>query len=106
MAPSAQAAAAPPGADGSENMNFDKDDAAWLVRQFGRFRPLLQTQDGCPGFLTELGLGASSAAPEAPVPQDADRSRRLLQWANRQHKERLQHLKQLGAAHSRFVRSG
>ncbi|CDI83047.1 origin recognition complex subunit 2, putative [Eimeria praecox] len=105
------APAANPSANSSEVAAFEEGDAAWLVRQFGRFKPLLQREAACNGSLrlalpVELGVLGTSAKSNASCFRDADRARRLLQWSNRQHKERLLHLQRLSTAHTRRPRVG
>ncbi|KAL8446173.1 hypothetical protein Emed_005128 [Eimeria media] len=79
----------------------EQDDAAWLVRQFGRFSPLLR--EAC----TRAGGGVPCASDfgfligsKVIATQEHVQSRRLLQLSNKQHQEHLQNLQQLSAAHA------
>lgn len=90
---------------------FGEGDAAWLVRQFGRFRPLLEPEAGRSSNLrltlpVELGVNLAAANYNVSCFRGADRARRLLQWSNRQHKERLHQLQRLADAHSRRLQFG
>ncbi|OEH80002.1 origin recognition complex subunit [Cyclospora cayetanensis] len=111
---------APSAADKSEDLTcsvLEEGDAEWLVRQFGRYRHLLQTEAAHGAGLAvpaEFNFGddfdvattASSGSVKTLPAQHSVRARRLLQLSNRQHQERLQSMQQLSSAHARLMRHG
>ncbi|KAL8446354.1 hypothetical protein Emag_004761 [Eimeria magna] len=84
----------------------EQDDTAWLVRQFGRFTPLLKEActraGGCVPSAADFGflIGTNVIATQEHI-----QSRRLLQLSNKQHQEHLHNLQQLSAAHAQRLRT-
>ncbi|KAL8431760.1 hypothetical protein ACSSS7_005086 [Eimeria intestinalis] len=84
----------------------EQDDAAWLVRQFGRFAPLLK--EACPrpgGSVPSAADFGFLVGAKVIAAQEHIQSRRLLQLSNRQHQEHLQNLQQLSAAHAQRLQN-
>lgn len=95
-------------ADGPEEVprtEFRKDDATWLVRQFGRYSQYLKGESTYEGGLLHFSRDSGSlVAARTPPTQVHTQTRRLLQLSNRQHEEYLQNMHQLYAAHARRMR--
>ncbi|KAL8426655.1 hypothetical protein Efla_005912 [Eimeria flavescens] len=84
---------------------FDDEDNAWLVRQFGRYLPLLKGDAGRTGGPVSLAADFSLLVGARALPaQEHVQTRRLLQLSNRQHQERLQNMQQSSAAYAQRLR--
>lgn len=94
--------------DGPEEGPFTeirKDDATWLVRQFGRYAHYLKGDSTYEGGLPQFPADSGSLIAAKTLPTDGHtQARRLLQLSNRQHEEYLQNMHQLYAAHAQRMR--